>query len=172
LLQLQRLVGWKVHRLVYTPVVSLRRAGNSAGPLLFPQINQYAVLQKEPARDKSDANVWNRSARNATQIAIVTHRHYTKIGGRLSSAEAEGTLGQYALMVKPTRAFLFRFAGARQRGGAASDKRTFPGADTVSNGEHHDSQIPLESAADRNFSAFRSLEVFERFQSARCGASL
>jgi hypothetical protein len=35
----------KVHRLVYTPVASRRRAGNSAGPFL---INLCAVLQKEP----------------------------------------------------------------------------------------------------------------------------
>jgi hypothetical protein len=39
-----------------------------------------------------------------------------KIVGRLSSAEAEGTLGQYALMVKPTRAFLFRSSAAAWRG--------------------------------------------------------
>jgi hypothetical protein len=55
-----------------------------------------------------DANVPNRSSRNAAQIAILAHGYSTKIVGS-HPPEAEGTLGPNALMVKPTRASLFRW---------------------------------------------------------------
>jgi hypothetical protein len=67
---------------------------------LLYKINPYAVLQKELARDKSGANIWNRSSQNAAQIATIVHGYYKTIVGS-HPPEAEGTLGPYALMVKP-----------------------------------------------------------------------